>query len=186
MTNRTNLRTLARWTAALLAISTAFFALAVLMERSGESREASAAGEQLENREAAAPNEAGESGEENEQVEGSHPEGAGNEEGGEESETILGINLENPWIVWGFVGISLLLAVAVLRFGRTALLFTILLAGAAALLDVREVFFQFGQANVLIAVLALLTSLAHAAAAILALKAWRALGAAGLIARSEQ
>jgi len=186
MTNRTNLSTLARWTAALLAISTVFFALAVLMERSGESREASAAGEQLENREAAAPNEAGESGEENEQAEGSHAEGAGTEAGGEESETILGINLENPWIVWGFVGISLLLAVAVLRFGQPAFLLTILLAGAAALLDAREVFFQFGRANMLIAVLAFLTALAHAAAAILALKAWSALRTVGLAASSEQ
>lgn len=177
MTNRTDLSTLARWTAALLAISTAFFALAVLMERSGESRETPATSEQLG---------AGEAGEENEQAEGSHAEGAGTEAGGEESETILGINLENPWIVWGFVGISLLLAVAVLRFGRTALLFTILLAGAAALLDAREVFFQFGRANMLIAILAFLTALAHAAAAILALQAWRALAAAGLAAPSKQ
>ena len=163
MTNRSNLTVLARWTAAMLAISTVFFALAVLMERSGESREASAAGEQLET---------GESGEANEQAEGSHAEGAGTEAGGEESETILGINLENPWIVWGFVGISFLLAAAVLRFGRTALLFTILLAGAAALLDAREVFFQFGRAKMLIVVLALLTAFAHAPAAILALKAY--------------
>ena len=177
MTNRPNLSRLARWTAALLAISTAFFALSVLMERSGESRETPAASEPLE---------AGESAEENEQAEGSHAEGAGTEAGGEESETILGINLENPWIVWGFVGISLLLAVAVLRFGRTALLFTILLAGAAALMDAREVFFQFGRANMLIAVLAFLTALAHAAAAILALKAWRALAAASLSAPNKQ
>lgn len=176
MTNRFSSTTLARWTAVLLVISTVFFALAVLMERSGESRETPAS-EQLE---------AGESGEENSQAEGSHAESAGTEAGGEESETILGINLENPWIVWGFVSISLLLAVAVLRFGRTALLFTILLAGAAALLDAREVFFQFGRANMLIAVLAFLTALAHAAAAILALQAWRALAAASLSAVSKQ
>ena len=177
MTNQFSPTTLARWTAVFLVISTVFFALAVLMERSGESREASATGEQLD---------AGESGEENEQAEGSHAEGAGTEAGGEESETILGINLENPWIVWGFVGISLLLAVAVLRFGRTAFLFTILLAGAAALLDMREVFFQFGRANMLIAVLAFITALAHAAAAILALKAWSALRTVGLTESSEQ
>lgn len=168
MTNRTNLTVLARWTAAMLAISTVFFALAVLVERSGEAGEAPAASEQLE---------AGESGEANEQAEGSHAEAAEEAEGGEESETILGINLENPWIVWGFVGVSLLLAAAVLRFGKPALFLTILLASAAALLDAREVFFQFGRANMLIAVLAFLTALAHAAAAILALKAWRVLGA---------
>ena len=99
MTNRFSSTTLARWTAVFLVISTVFFALAVLMERSGKSRETPAASEQLE---------AGESGEENSQAEGSHVEGAGTEASGEESETILGINLENPWIVWGFVSISLL------------------------------------------------------------------------------
>ena len=168
MTNRSNLTTLARWTAALLAISTVFFALAVLMERSGESRETPAASEQLE---------AGESEEGNTEAEGSHAEATKAGEGGEQAELIFGVNLENPWIVWGFVGTSLLLAVAVLRFGQPAFLLTILLAGAAALLDGREVFFQFGRANMVIAILALLTALAHAAAAMLALMAWRTLGA---------
>lgn len=98
---------------------------------------------------------------------------------GEQSETLFGLNLENPWIVWGFVGVSLLLAVAVLRFGKPALLLAILLAGAAALLDGREVIFQFGRANTLIASLALLTALTHAAAAILAFMAWRALSTLG-------
>lgn len=39
MTNQFSPTRLVRWTAAFLAISTLFFASAVLMERSGESRE---------------------------------------------------------------------------------------------------------------------------------------------------
>jgi hypothetical protein len=179
MLNRFNPTTLVRWTAALLAISAVIFALAVLMERSGEYRELSAASERLKTGEASAPTEAGESQEENEQAEGSHTEVTKAGESGEQDEEIFGVNLENPLLVWGFVGVSLLLAVAVLRFGKPALLLTIPLAGAAALLDVREVFFQFGRANMLIANLALLIALAHAAAAILALMAWRTLRATG-------
>lgn len=161
MTNQFSSNTLIRWTAAFLVISSLFFASAVLAERSGESREGPASSESSE---------AGESQEGNEQAEGSHAEttepGAG--------ETLFGLNLENPLIVWGFVGVSLLLAVAVLRFGTPALLLTILLAGAAALLDGREVFFQFGRGNMLIVILALLTAVTHAATTILAFMAWRA------------
>lgn len=161
MTNQFSSNTLVRWTAAFLVISSLFFASAVLAERSGESREGPASSESSES---------GESQEGNEQAEGSHAEttepGAG--------ETLFGLNLENPLIVWGFVGVSLLLAVAVLRFGTPALLLTILLAGAAALLDGREVFFQFGRGNMLIVILALLTAVTHAATAILAFMAWRA------------
>lgn len=169
MLNRFDATTLTRWAAALLAIAAVLFALTVLMEQSGESRETSAAGAQSEAGEAGAPTEAGESQEGSTEAEGAHAEA------GEEGEEIFGVNLENPWLVWGFVAVSLLLAVAVLRFGQPALLLIILLAGAAALLDAREVFFQFGRANLLIANLALLIALAHAAAAILALMAWRAL-----------
>lgn len=167
MTNQFSSNTRVRWTAAFLVISSLFFASAVLAERSGESREGPASSESSE---------AGESQEGNEQAEGSHAEttepGAG--ENAKQGETLFGLNLENPLIVWGFVGVSLLLAVAVLRFGTPALLLTILLAGAAALLDGREVFFQFGRGNMLIVILALLTAVTHAAAAILAFMAWRA------------
>ena len=179
MMSRFSPTALARWTAALLAISAVIFALAVLMERSGKSRETSAAGALSEAGEAGAPTGAGESQEGNAQAEDSEAEAHEAGGGGEQAEEIFGVNLENPWLVWGFVGVSLLLAVAVLRFGKPAFLLTILVAGAAALLDVREVFFQFGQANMQIAGLALLIALAHAAAAILALMAWRTLRALG-------
>ena len=176
MLSRLNPTTLVRWTAALLAVSAVIFALAVLIERGGASRELPAASEQLKTGEAGEATEAGESQEANEQAEGAHAEAT---EAGEQDEEIFGVNLENPWLVWGFVGVSLLLAAAVLRFGQPALLLTIPVAGVAAFLDVREVFFQFGRANMLIANLALLIALAHATAAILALMAWRALRAKG-------
>ena len=183
MLNRLSPIALVRWTAALLAVSAVIFGLAVLMERSGESRELSGASEQLKTGEAGASTEAGESQEGKqeaiEQAESAHTEGAEAGESGEQGEEIFGVNLENPWLVWGFIGVSLLLAAAVLHFGQPALLLAIPLAGVAALLDVREVFFQFGRANMLIANLALLIALAHAAAAILALMAWRALQTKG-------
>ena len=185
MINRSNPTTLARWTAALLVISAVIFALAIQLERSGESRETPTASEHSEAGETAgAPNEAGEAGEENEQTKGPHTEATETGEGGKQAELIFGVNLENPLLVWGFVGISILLAVAVLRFGRPALLLALLLAGGAALLDVREVFFQFGRANVLIASLAVLVALTHAAAAILAFMAWRAPGIMGAAAKT--
>ena len=179
MLNRLNPTTLVRWTAALLAVSAVIFALAVLMERSGESRKLAEASEQLKAGEAGEATKAGESQEGNEQGEGSHVEKAEAGGSGGHAEEIFGVNLENPWLVWGFVGVSLLLAAGVLRFGQPALLLAIPVAGVAALLDVREVFFQFGRANMLIANLALLIALAHAAAAILALMAWHALRTKG-------
>jgi peptidoglycan/LPS O-acetylase OafA/YrhL len=171
--------TLARWTAALLAISALFFALAVVMERSGESRETSAPGAQLEAGEAGAPTGAGGSAEGKALAETPQLEATEGGKGIQPAEEIFGVNLESPWLVWGFVGVSLVLAVAVLRFGKPALVVAIVLAGAAALLDTREVFFQFGRANLPIAGIALLIALAHATAAILALMAWRAPQAEG-------
>jgi hypothetical protein len=165
----------------LLVISAVLFALALLMERNDESRaaspaiahqEAGEAGESGEHAEAT-HSDAGESGE---QAEGNHTEAAeAGAENGHREEMLLGFNLENPWLVWGFVGVSILLALAVLRFGKPAFLFAILLAGVAALLDVREVFFQMGLANMQIAGLALVIALLHAAASVLAFMGWRSL-----------
>ena len=155
------LTTLVRWTAALLAVSTLFFGLAVIVERSGNAHKVPVPSEQT-----GEANTSGESSQEgNAQPEGAHTETA--------NEVVLGINLENPWIVWGFVILSLLMIVAVLRLGKMALLSVILLAGVAAVLDAREAIFQFGGNNVSVASLAIIVALTHAAAAILAFMAWR-------------
>ncbi len=173
----------------MLAISALLFAAAVLMEGSGHSEPARVA----------AHNEAAKAGE---QAAGGHDEAAGNsnvkqggdsaevgetsshaeasESGGRSEEAILGIALENPWLAWGFVGASILLAAAVMRFGavvrlgNATLLLAILLAGVAAILDGREVILQLTRANASVAGLVALTALAHAAVVILAVLAWQA------------
>ncbi|MDX8458155.1 hypothetical protein [Mesorhizobium humile] len=184
---------LVRWTAAMLAISALLFAAAVLME-GGEHREPASIAAQKEGAEAqeqGGHDEAAE-GPTEEQARksaeagetGSHAEAG--EPDGHTEETILGINLENPWLVWGFVGVSILLAAAVSRFGsiarlgNAALLLAILLAGVAAILDGREVFLQLARGNASVSGLAGLTALAHAAVVILAVLAWQAASGPGM------
>lgn len=163
---------LVRWTSAMLAISALLFATAVLMEGSGHREPASmaahdkAAGAQEQGgHDEAAESSAAKQGAESAEV---------GETGSHAEQTILGINLETPWLVWGFVGVSIMLAAAVLRFGKATLLLAILLAGAAAILDGREVFLQLARANASVASLAALTALSHAAVVILAVLAWQA------------
>lgn len=155
-----------RWTAALLVISALLFGAAVLAE-GGESAEAT-------------HSEATESGEEPASAsESPQPDEAGEEsrpgnEAAELDETLFGIDIENPFIVWGFVIVSLALAAAVLANVRYALMLALALGVVAALLDGREVLLQLAENNPGIAGLAVATAIAHAAVAILALLAWRA------------
>ncbi|WP_032917855.1 hypothetical protein [Mesorhizobium erdmanii] len=164
---------LIRWTSAMLAISALLFAAAVSVEGSGHRESASvvAHDEAAESQEQG--DEAGET--------SKHQDSAATSETGSRAEpTLLGINLEDSRLVWGFVGVSILLAVAVMRFGvvapfgNTTLLLAILLAGVAAILDGREIFLQLDRANATVAGLAGLTALAHIAVVILAALAWRA------------
>lgn len=172
---------LVRWTAAMLAISALLFATAVVMEGSGHRDPASMvahdqapeAQEQGGHDEAAESSNAKQGGGSAETGEtGGHIEG--DETASHAEQMILGINLETPWVVWGFVGVSIMLAAAVLSLGKATLLLAILLAGAAAILDGREVFLQLARANAGVASLAALTALAHAAVVILAVLAWQA------------
>ena len=94
------------------------------------------------------------------------------------TETILGVNLENPWLLWGFVAASLILAAAVLPLWQPVFLLAIALVGVATVLDVREIFFQIDRANAPVAILALVVALTHIAAGVAAAAAWRALRAA--------
>ncbi|UVK51617.1 hypothetical protein DBIPINDM_004908 [Mesorhizobium sp. AR02] len=163
---------LVRWTSAMLAISALLFATAVLMEGSGHREPASMAAHD----EAAGAQEQGghdEAAESSTAKQGGDSAEVG-ETGSHAEQTILGINLETPWLVWGFVGVSIMLAAAVLRLGKATLLLAILLAGAAAILDGREVILQLARANASVASLAALTALAHAAVVILAVLAWQA------------
>lgn len=160
-----------RWTAALLVISALLFGAAVLAE-GGESAEAthSEAAERAEE----APELAAESPQSDEAGEESRPGNEAAELDVEIDETLFGVDLENPLIVWGFVIASLALAAAVLANVRYALILALVLGVAAALLDGREVLLQLAESNPGIAGLAAAAAVAHAAVAVLALLAWRA------------
>lgn len=181
---------LCRWAAAMLAISALLFAAAVLTEGSGHRERGSMAAHDNAVEEQGGHDEAAESSIANQGGNSAETgETGGYIESGESGnhaeqmsaeQTILGINLEVSWLAWGFVGVSLLLAAAVIRLradvrlGNATLLLAILLAGVAAILDGREFFLQLARANASVASLAAVTALAHAAVVILAVLAWQA------------
>ncbi len=161
---------ISRWqrlTAALLALSAVLFVIGALLERT------SLAGEPHTDEPPAAT-----------QVTGTHVE-TGNEAAEAptttassapapetQSETTLGFNLENPWLVGGFALASLVLAAALLRFGWPALLLAIVVGAGAALFDVQEVLTQLGRGQLPLAGLAALVAVTHLAVAVLASLAW--------------
>ena len=171
-----------RLLATLLVVSAVLFVIGISAERMAEAGEAHTENEPVVTTEAtetpAEGNEGNEEGEgeethaEGEASEGVEGTGTPSEEG---SEAILGLNLENPWIMVAFAAASLALAIAVLRLGQPALLAAVLVAGAATLLGLREIVIQIQRANWLIAGLAGLVALAHAAATLVAVLAWRTL-----------
>lgn len=165
-----------RWTTALLILSALLFAAAIVAERGGEARAVA----QISAPAAVTPGE----GEAGHDEAAEHAEAApmaavqteppGHDETAEHGgELFLGIDLENPVLVWGFVVVSLLLA-AVLRLGRPALVAAAVLAAVAAALDAREVLLQLVRSNGAVAGLASLTAIAHVAVVLVAIIAWRA------------
>ena len=170
-----------------MSISALLFAAAIVAERGGEPREAPAAsvvGSPAEPTHDATA-EAGENTEAGIGEAAEHAEAAtvvstpveavGHDENGEQvAELFLGINLENPVLVWGFVVVSLLLAGAVLRLGRPALLLAVAVAGVAAILDGREVLLQIARASPSVVSLAAATALAHISVVVMAAMAWQA------------
>ena len=162
-----NKQILARWIAGLLAILAIVFALAVNLESRGSGTA------QLVSAESTVG--AGEAGE-------AHQEGGVGDvhgEGGEASEQLFGVNLESPWLVWGFVVVSLVVAAAALPQWTEAFVLAALIAALAAVLDVREVFNQTVVGHSLIAILAGLIAIAHVVVVVLAIIAFT-------LARSER
>ena len=149
-----------RWSAVLIVLASGVFAVGVALERSEEDSESPAHVEA----------EAEESHVEGEEAEGlDETEGEGGEE--EESETLLGIDLEStPLVILAVLG-SLALAAGVwLRPDLGWLLVLVGVAmGAFAILDVREFFHLLDESREGIAVLAALVAVLHATAAWLAL-----------------
>jgi hypothetical protein len=161
-----------RWTAALLVISALLFAAAVLAE-GGTHRETAEAAHSEATEHAEPPDEA---------TEAQEHEETGEEAGHDESaeldahveESLFGIDLENPVIVWSFVLVSLALAVVIFANVRPALFLAVGLGGVAALLDAREVTLQLAENNAGVAALAGATAIAHITVAVVAVLAWRA------------
>jgi len=77
--------------------------------------------------------------------------------------------LENPWFVASFVLGWLVLAAALIRFGRITLPVVFLVAVLAFVLDVGEVMRQISEAKSTVATFAVLVAVAHMALAVLAL-----------------
>ena len=86
-----------------------------------------------------------------------------------EQETVFGLPLENPWFVSALVLWWLVLAAALIRFGRITLPVVFLVAVVAIVLDVGEVMRQIGEAKSLVAAFAMLVAVVHLALAVLVL-----------------
>ncbi len=88
---------------------------------------------------------------------------------GVQSETVFGLDLENPWFVTAFALVWVVFIAALLRFGRIALPAILIVAVVAMVLDVGEVVRQVGEAKSLLATIAVLVTVSHGALAVLAL-----------------
>ena len=86
-----------------------------------------------------------------------------------EQETVFGLPLENPWFVAAFVLGWLVLAAALIRFGRITLPVVFLVAVVAFVLDVGEVMRQISEAKSTVAAFAVLVAVAHMTLAVLVL-----------------
>ncbi len=150
----------ARWlVAGLLAISAALFVTGVAVERGSENHQASAV------RPAASPAKPVDS----DGGEGPVDTPPTTQTTPSQNESILGIDLENPWLVGAAVLGSLVLIGALWRFGYRVLPVVVLFAIAAALFDVSEVLRQIQRNNTTITLLAGVVLAAHAAVAIVSL-----------------
>ncbi len=88
---------------------------------------------------------------------------------GVQSETVFGLDLENPWFVTAFALIWVVCIAALLRFGRITLPAILIVAVVATMLDVGEVMRQIGEARSLVAAFAVLVAVAHLTLVVLAL-----------------
>lgn len=140
-----------RWVApavaVLLVAAAALLVVGVLLERQTESGAAhpvaAASGEQQESH--------------NEPTEGVHAEPGAelSNHGGEAAERLTGINVESPWVVAIAAVVSITLAVAVWLRPIRAVIATVVVCSAAALvLDVLEINHQIGADHVGLAALA--------------------------------
>ena len=169
--------------ATLIVISTLLFIIGVTIERmGGEGDETAAHQEGVETHvEEAHSEQEGEEGQETHEQEESASEATEShveaeethQEGEGHQETVLGVNIESPWVLTVIVLGWLILAVALLRFGGWVLAVVIIAAAAATLFDIGEVLLQINEGNGGVAILATLVAVTHAAVAVLAFLALR-------------
>jgi hypothetical protein len=148
----------------LIVLSTALFVLGISLERQLEANEN--ANTHVEGEEGEIHNEGSE--EAHDEAESSESEG---EEHGEEGETpeaenhvdetIVGINLENPWLITTAVVAWIVLALALLRFGYPVLYLIILAALVMGVMDVVELIRQLNIGHSDIAFVAALVAASH-------------------------
>ncbi|HLZ56330.1 MAG TPA: hypothetical protein VKR06_05215 [Ktedonosporobacter sp.] len=142
----------------LIALSTVLFVTGVVIERGIAAAPTSThQGAQPGETTSADPD-----GGHNETPSKSPPQGSGR------TETVFGLDLENPFVVGAFVVVWLGLAVALLRLGRLAWVALLFVAIGAAVLDVTEVGRQWAEAHLTVALFAVLVALAHMALVVLA------------------
>ena len=146
----------------LIMLSTALFVTGILIEHNGGST--SAAGSTT----------SGQTPSTSQDPDGGHESTSGSPSSPKvqevpKQENVFGIDLENPWFVSVFVLAWLVLAAALIRFGRITLPIVLLVAVVVIVLNLGEVMRQISEGKSLVATLAVLVALAHMALSILAL-----------------
>jgi len=186
MTTNSNGRALSRATALLLAglmvLSTVLFVAGVALERSlsgsGDTHAPAPQEAPAVSTGAEAPegSEAREAQEHQEATAAAAPESAEGTDSHEQAEQngVFGIDLESPVVIAGVVLGSLLLIAGLSVFGYRMLPLVFLVALGAMVLDLREVVYQFGQANYGVAFLATGVALSRLATVLVSRRAWRA------------
>jgi len=159
----------------LVAVSAVLFVSGIVVERGSEKQQAPTIRQDTSKSVGSVDSDGGEGGSVSESAPAIAPTAA--QTTPDQSESFLGIDPENPWLVGLATLLSLALIAAMFRFGYPILAVIALFAIAAALFDLGEVLRQVQHNNTQIAVLAVLVLLAHGAvvaASILNLYKYRA------------
>lgn len=162
----------------VMVLSTLLFLTGIAIEQSGRESAAATSTQQTE----PAPTDAGDPDGGHEGASTSSP---GTTQAAAPAETVLGLDIEAPGFLAGFLLVWLVLALALFRWVRPALMALLLVAIATVVLDGAEIVHQTKEANTTLILLAAVVTLTHlivAALAVLALLPKR--GALATAARS--
>lgn len=160
VTDRATSRPLRLVLAGLIVVATVLFVIGVAVERGSEARATPGLHQET--------GEAGETPGAADEHAAAPVTVAGPVESAAHSETVLGLDLENPGVVAAIVVGWLVLLGSLFFFGRGALVVIALAALAATLLDLNEVLLQLERGNTGVATLAVAVAVAHAALCVVA------------------